>query len=120
MGLDTTHECWHGAYSAFGRWRTKLCEVAGYGNIEEREGFGGTTPWPEDDPLVTLLYHSDCDGDIPWEQCAPIADRLTSLLPALKVAGDGGGHVGYYSDTTQRFIDGLRLAAARKENVEFH
>jgi hypothetical protein len=30
MGLDTTHDCWHGAYSAFMRWRRKLAEVAGY------------------------------------------------------------------------------------------
>jgi len=22
-GLDTTHECWHGAYSAFNRWRMR-------------------------------------------------------------------------------------------------
>lgn len=29
MGLDTTHGCWHGAYSAFSRWRMKLAEVAG-------------------------------------------------------------------------------------------
>lgn len=21
MGLDTSHDCWHGAYSAFTRWR---------------------------------------------------------------------------------------------------
>lgn len=30
MGLDTTHDCWHGAYSAFTRWRNKLAEAAGY------------------------------------------------------------------------------------------
>ena len=30
MGLDTTHDCWHGAYLAFSRWRDQLAEVAGY------------------------------------------------------------------------------------------
>lgn len=30
MGLDTTHECWHGSCSAFNRWRDKLAAVAGY------------------------------------------------------------------------------------------
>lgn len=30
MGLDVTHDCWHGAYSAFGRWRAKLAELGGY------------------------------------------------------------------------------------------
>lgn len=29
MGLDTTHDCWHGAYSAFMRWRMKLGEISG-------------------------------------------------------------------------------------------
>lgn len=29
MGLDVSHDCWHGAYSAFMRWRMKLAEVAG-------------------------------------------------------------------------------------------
>jgi hypothetical protein len=29
MGLDTTHGCWHGAYSAFNRWRKTLAKLAG-------------------------------------------------------------------------------------------
>ena len=29
MGLDTTHDCWHGAYSAFMRWRTAVAKAAG-------------------------------------------------------------------------------------------
>ena len=39
MGLDTTHDCWHGAYSAFMRWRRKLAEVAGLPPLELMEGF---------------------------------------------------------------------------------
>lgn len=120
MGLDTSHDCWHGAYSAFGRWRAKVCEVAGHGKLDDRAGFGGAIPWPTDDPLVKLLYHSDCDGEIAWEDCAAIADRLEELLPALKRAGDGGGHIGDYAESAGRFIAGLRLAASRKENVDFH
>ena len=27
MGLDTTHGCWHGTYSAFNRWRNKIAEM---------------------------------------------------------------------------------------------
>lgn len=120
MGLDTSHDCWHGAYSAFKRFRVKLCEVAGYGDLEQREGFGGSKPWPESDPLVKLLNHSDCDGEIAWQDCTPIADRLASLLPALEVAGDGGGHIGSYHAVTVQFIAGLRLAASQEENVDFH
>jgi len=129
MGLDTSHGCWHGAYSGFHRWRMKLCEVAGYGNLEEYEGFGGigSTPpgdkeWPnlDSDPLLILLVHSDCDGEILWEECKPIADRLTELLPALTRAGDGKGHIGLYVEKTQTFIDGLMRAHKAKENVDFH
>lgn len=41
MGLDTTHGCWHGAYSAFHRWRSKIAEVAGLPPLEMMEGFWG-------------------------------------------------------------------------------
>lgn len=30
MGLDTSHDAWHGAYSAFRRWRDAISEAAGY------------------------------------------------------------------------------------------
>ncbi len=112
MGLDTTHDCWHGAYSYFSEWRKRLCEVAGYGNIKLREGFGGDLPWPDNDPLVDLLNHSDCDGELLWMRCAAIADRIESLMPAMRIAD--------YAQVTQQFIDGLRLAAAKQENVLFH
>ena len=29
MGLDTSHDCWHGPYSAFMRWRTSLAHSMG-------------------------------------------------------------------------------------------
>ena len=28
MGLDTTHDCWHGPYSMFMRWRTAIAAAA--------------------------------------------------------------------------------------------
>lgn len=130
MGLDTSHDCWHGAYSAFMRWRTKLCEVAGYGDYmdyftpEARsfrdDGRGPAKPIPNDDPLWSLLAHSDCDGEIATADCAPLADALEKLLPALKNAGDGGGHIGDYETKTRQFITGLRAAASAGESVDFH
>ena len=121
MGLDVSHGCWTGAYSAFHHWRKKLCEVAGYGNIDERVGFGGTIPWPDckDDALVLLLHHSDCDGELRWQDCNAIADGLSRLLPALEKAGDGGGHIHSYAGKTRQFIEGLRKAANAQEDVEF-
>ena len=71
------------------------------------------------DPLHVLLSHSDCDGEIAHELCGPIADRLEAILPNMP-EGDGGGHIRDWRETTQQFIDGLRLAAERKEPLDFH
>lgn len=141
MGLDVSHDCWSGAYSAFNRWRDKLCDAAGYaftttgsnhrgkelaidwGHVESDWMYGD---WPfipcridgTPDPLLLLILHSDCEGKIRAEHTGALADRLTELLPDLE--GDGGGHVGSYRLTTQRFIDGLRDAQSRNEDIEFH
>lgn len=126
MGLDTSHDCWHGAYSAFMRFRNKVSQVAGYGDIEKRQGFcddGIPWPSPELDPLVHFLNHSDCDGEIEAEHCAAIADRLEALLPAMEAAdsnGPHGGHLPWYKAATERWITGLREAAKYNEPVEFH
>ena len=122
MGLDTSHDCWHGAYSAFHRWRSKLMEVAHQRDLMQMQNYGGNVPWAKlgKDPLIILLNHSDCDGIIEAKDCAPLADRLEELLPALREAGDGGGHIGGYAEKTQQFIDGLRLAASEGEDVDFH
>lgn len=144
MGLDTTHDCWHGAYSAFMRWRQKIAEVAGlpplmlmdgfYRDGALRSGNGGNTYAIEEceqslpikwealrpSPLHILLNHSDCDGSISANDCGPIADALEALLPKLEAEGNGGGHIGGYAEKTRTFIAGLRFAASRGEDVEFH
>lgn len=37
MGLDTTHDAWHGAYSAFHRWRQRIAEAAGFPQLDLME-----------------------------------------------------------------------------------
>lgn len=152
MGLDTTHDCWHGAYSAFTRWRNKLAEAAGYtfhhdveyfdtgkvfatsrlspdldwGSIEKVIGRDLFGKWPaipvrpdgSPDPLIILLAHSDCEGELQHEFLDALADRLEELLPLLGDE-DGGGHIGTYTDKTRTFIDGLREADRLGESVEF-
>jgi hypothetical protein len=39
MGLDTSHNCWHGAYSAFMRWRQEVARAAGLPPLQLMEGF---------------------------------------------------------------------------------
>lgn len=153
MGLDTTHNAWHGAYSAFNRWRTMIAHVAGFPPLELMEGFyfekehnpftlldiehkGGNKlamsainrirerlpiKWDLfNSPLVELLTHSDCDGEIEYSKCNDIANELEKLLPSLEKQEDGGGHIGSYKNKTEQFICGLRLAYKDKENIEFH
>lgn len=69
-------------------------------------------PWEslKPSPLHTLLRHSDCDGDIPWDECAGIADALDAVLPKL---GDAD------RELAENFVAGLRMAASGKEDVEF-
>ena len=165
MGLDTSHGAWHGAYSAFYRWRCAIAEAANV-PLDLMEGFyvrgedamGGDPSqealdwmkprsggplcgshlgpvihsWFErvhrwlpiswsifgDDPLVVLLPHSDCDGEIAPEDCGRIADRLEGLLPQLE--GNGGGHLGDIQDKTRTFIEGCRAAHAAGEPLRFH
>lgn len=137
MGLDTSHNCWHGAYSAFSRWRHKIARVAGYdvfkvvyedgytqdtimidwGHITGDNLMGKWEILPKD-PLIILFAHSDCEGVIYPDAASLLADRLEELLPLLD--GDGGGHIGSYKDKTMAFIDGLRNAAIVGEVVDFH
>jgi hypothetical protein len=57
MGLDTSHGCWHGAYSAFASWRDKMAEVAGYPMRPDPQRGGGLTYWdPRWDELPNLYY----------------------------------------------------------------
>ena len=142
MGLWVSHDCWDGAYSAFLRWRHTLAEAAGYkireATPEERanhiygpsvdirwdmfepENYQGEWGFvPGDDPLLYLLVHSDCDGVIHPEQGIHIARRLEQLLPLLDDT-EAIGHIRpHMRGKTQQFIDGLKVAAASGEDVEF-
>jgi|SRR3989304_2461194 len=150
VGLDTTHDCWHGAYSAFNRWRNKLALSAGY--MLYKHGAGG--PGIDADLLIYesalidwgLVRAKELEGD--WD-AIPVRidgtpDPLLLLLAHYDCEGylkvehleplalrlqellpslgddEGGGHIGLYREKTQTFIDGLRKAAEARERVEFH
>lgn len=131
MGLDTSHDAWHGSYSAFARWRDTVAKAAGYqlvkvtespfdqvlidwGSLDEENIQGEWSDTPTD-PLIVLIAHSDCDGVIHPEQAKPLADRLEALLPALD--DDGVSNV---AERTEQFIRGLRAAVEAREDLDFH
>lgn len=116
MGLDTSHNCWHGSYSSFNAFREAVCEAAGLGNLDDYKGFGGEKDWlkPEHQPLNTLLNHSDCEGVIKHKHCKPLADALEEVFPKLS-------NTGFMPTQFRRrqFINGL-LADKNQEDVDFH
>jgi hypothetical protein len=135
MGLDTSHNAWHGAYSAFSRWRNNLAVAAGYSLVRETEpfprddvaidwerfsakNFAGEWDHVEDDALIYLIAHSDCDGVLHPAQAGPLADRLEGLLP--KLDNEVQGHIHGMRHDTEQFIRGLRAAVAADEDVDFH
>lgn len=142
MGLDVSHDCWHGAYSAFARWRNELARVAGYemGEIEYDGGFKAEGPlvvlherwtaenfqgdWPDgppEDPLLLLIVHSDCDGHLAPEHAEFLAMRLEQLMEQPNFPqGDVLGHIENWQKRTQQFVHGLRRASDAGETVEFY
>lgn len=134
MGLDTSHDAWHGAYSAFHRFRCAVARCIGI-DLERMEGFesdifgprhGPAIPWSAlpPHPLHKFLNHSDCDGEIAVEDLVPIADALEAILPPLEAADvvdAPGGHLSRgYAHAARRFAAGCRLAASRNEPLGFH
>lgn len=132
MGLDVSHDAWSGAYSSFYRWRMGVVRAAGYEIAPDPDRGGREMPkvWLDDsfttanymgewdrlpeDPLLVLLIHSDCDGIIPANATRWLAARLEGLLPAFPEDDDDA-----LRTKTERFIAGLREAAADDEDMEF-
>jgi hypothetical protein len=67
-------------------------------------------------PINVLMSHSDCEGDIPAEVCGPLADALQAIadkrMPPRAIYDE-------QRPATERFIAGLRKAAAAGEPVTF-
>ena len=137
MGLDTTHDAWHGPYSAFSRLRNTLAEAAGYQvkDYEYADGWTGRSAqvvaegdwavenyageWnghPPEDPLLILLVHSDCDGQIEADHCRFLAVRLRQIVEAGLPDGPERDR---WIEAALEFADGCDLAASNGEPLEF-
>ena len=138
MGLDTTHDAWHGAYSAFNRFRAAVCKAAGGawpphepGTRVDGEPCLDNRMWyvPEsvtrdkNPGLYEFLCHEDCEGSIAPDMCAKVADDLEALLPTLDEMGLDWGHLercGGPGGAARKFIAGCRAAHVAGEPLEFH
>ncbi len=71
-------------------------------------------PWDSltPDPILALLKHSDCEGEIAVEDLLPLADRLYAIAPNIPGWWQSGAAI--------KFADGCRAAASKNEPVEFY
>lgn len=147
MGLDCSHDAFHGAYSAFNSFRQAVAYAVGgsypshYRRDEKgnllRQGpnqrlvineeldpdhfYTGEKYTEESSPgIFEFLKHSDCDGEIEPAMCKTIADELELLKG--KMPEESFGHIlrdGGYEAVLQRFIDGCRAAHEEDEPLRF-
>lgn len=117
MGLNISNDCWNSSYSSFGDFRATLASLAGI-YLDEMVGFGGTKKFPskKKEPLVVLLDHSDCDGDIKHKDLLPLLNRMQAVLkenPKLYLNNP------QFNVRMLNFIAGLKVAIENNENLYF-
>ena len=134
MGLDVSHEAWHGAYSSFHRFRMAIAKVIGL-DLESMQGYhryvngvhcecakkpyGVSWDLLKHDAIFCLLNHSDCEGSIPWELLADLAKRLDDIAPLL-AADASDPESAKWSERASQFANGCRKAIEAHESLEFH
>lgn len=139
MGLDTTHDCFHGAYSAFNRLRKAVARACG-GSFPPhlpdydaaflaREPCPDRDMWYFEDEVVppehldgmrAFLGHSDCDGILTPTDAALVEAFLRWASPLVETGG--GGHIargGGARAMAEQFAAGCEVAVAAGEPVEF-
>lgn len=137
MGLDTSHNCWHGPYSAFKRFREDVAAAAkehyGYEPDYDTHPFRAFMGWWDfpheyhrDDGhhefshiLDVFFIHSDCDGWIFPQHGGQLADALSELVGYMD-AGEPAYRMLTPREALRVFIEGLRDAADNWEVVSFH
>jgi hypothetical protein len=127
MGLDVSHDCWSGSYGRFGSFREALAKAINL-DLDRMKGFErGFIPnsvsfildkknsisWEEipHDDLHILINHSDCDGIIEHKDCLRLAHRLKEVAHLIKESD--------FKNRAEQFAEGLLLAHAAGEDVEF-
>ncbi len=137
MGLDCSHDAWHGAYSAFNRFRQAITASIGgsfppHKDIEKHPEHD-MIYWDEEKfdmnnypGLFEFLSHSDCDGEISPGMCFKVASDLVTILPRIELlcpnCFKSVGHIknmGGFIEATKTFIKGCRKAHAAGEPLLF-
>lgn len=122
MGLDTSHDCWHGPYSSFNDFRTRIAADQG---IDDLRKFYKDNPTMDAKPyedagvdprIIPLLNHSDCDGTLSPIECKGISLFLSEY--EQRIVGTGIDD-GLHRDNVKRFAEGAAKAWVLNQEVEF-
>jgi len=119
MGLDTTHNCWHGPYSSFKDFRNALAAQIGI-DLNDYIGYGSPDATKDltsiDHDLMPLFNHSDCDGILTVEESKRIVKGLNSVLKNFNDQLDAPY---YFKEYIEQFRDGCLDAISKNEIIEF-
>lgn len=141
MTLHVSHNCWDAPATTFFEWMCEIAKVTGYEIVDngivflpkvdfdkvgKRTVYGEWRKTPKD-PLLVLFAHSDSEGVIHPEQGIALAKRLEEILPLLPTNEvkeftdwfDLMGRGENWQYVTRKFVNGLRLAHKRREDVVF-
>ena len=69
------------SYSGFDDFRQAWARLLGF-DLDDMQGFAGTRPWTTE-PLQCFFDHSDCDGEISWQDAEQILVRAREDAPKL-------------------------------------
>lgn len=119
MGLDTSHNCWHGSYGTFNQFRHILALQIGI-NLEEYIGYGNNdaTKHLNDIPheIMPLLNHSDCEGSLSIKESRLVAKGLTKILDNW-IPGE---YDMFFKKKVEQFRDGCLDAVKKRQIIQFH
>lgn len=114
MGLDFSHTEAHWTYLHFSEFRKSLATFEGI-DLPRMKGYvADGQPWETvTTPLVPLLDHSDCDGELTPDQCTQVAARLREVVEELWPAPS------VHRENGLLLADGMDAAAQAGEPLEF-
>lgn len=119
MGLDTSHNCWHGPYSKFNRFRYLLGHQIGI-NLDDYAGYdkGGLKNLDQiEHDLMPLFNHSDCDGELSIEECKRLVNGFNSIIETFNNSIECDFD---FLENIKQFRDGCLDAISKNETVDFH
>lgn len=138
MGLDTSHDCFHGSYSAFNRLRKAVARACGGSFPPHMSDYDAAFLasakdvndrwWYYDDDTVPInlhvgarlfLSHSDCDGTLTPDESREVAAFLRWVAPRVEIEGEGHLSSLGTRGAVERFAAGCEAASEAGETVKF-